>query len=148
MSDSNKAMPELAIPERLGHLIQYCEKHCVAECCGVDAFDFSPLHVASFISAPTGAIESRDLSTWLALIDELDANLRAISPSDPAGLVCVVKPMNQRFTGEAVRALIAELKTSVTAAPRILELSNRLEAPIHAWKVMKDYENKQGPPLR
>lgn len=46
--------------------------------------------------------------------------------------------MNQWFTEEAVRALIAELRTSVTAAPEILELSNRLEAPIYAWKVMKD----------
>jgi hypothetical protein len=147
MSDPNKAIPELGIPERLGHLIKYCEKSCVAECCGVDAFDLSPLHVASFISASTGAIDARELSTWLALIDELDANFRAIPPSDPAELACMVTPMNQLFTEEAVRALIAELRSSVTAAPQVLELSNQLEAPIHAWKVMKDYSDKQRPKL-
>jgi len=147
MNGPNEALPELEIPERLGHLIKYCEKSCVAECCGVDAFDFSPLHVASYISAFTGAINAQEMATWHALIDGLEANFGSIPSSEQGELVCVITPMNQLFTEEAIRALIAELRTSVTAAPQVLELSNQLEAPIHVWKVMKEYADKQRPKL-
>ena len=145
MNTSNESVPELEVPERLGHLIKYCEKSCVAECCGVDAFDFSPLHIASCISAYTGAIDEQELATWNGLIDEFERNLHKIKPRE--GLVCVVSSMNQLFTMEAVRALIEELRTSLAAAPNILELSNRLETRTHAWQVMKEFDDQQRPKL-
>lgn len=55
--------------------------------------------------------------------------------------------MNQLFTMEAVQAMITELRTSLAAAPEVLELSNRLEARTHAWKVMKEFDDQQRPKL-
>jgi hypothetical protein len=147
MNTSNETVPELEVPERLGYLIKYCEKSCVAECCGVDAFDFSPLHVASCISAYTGAIDEQELAAWNGLIDEFERNLGALKTAGGAGLICVISSMNQLFTDEAIRALIAELRTSVAASPEVLALSNRLETPTHAWKLMKDFEDQQRPKL-
>ena len=147
MSTPNKTIPELELPERLGHLIKYCEKSCVAECCGVDAFDFSPLHVASFISAYTGSIDEQEIAMWNALIDEFEVSFGAIHPLEQDGLVCVVTPMNQLFTKDAIQALIGELRTSVAAAPQILDLSNRLQAKTQAWKVMEDSDDQQRPSL-
>jgi hypothetical protein len=65
---------EIALPERLKHLVRYCEKNCVAGCCGIDAFDFSPLHVASFLSAYTGRISPSDIEEWNAEITKAEAS--------------------------------------------------------------------------
>lgn len=35
---------------RLTTLMQRCQEVCVAECCGLDAFDFSPIHIASYLA--------------------------------------------------------------------------------------------------
>jgi hypothetical protein len=50
--------PEIELPERLQYLVKYCEKACVAECCGIDAFDFSPLHIASYTESRDCALVS------------------------------------------------------------------------------------------
>lgn len=142
MSAPSPPVPSLEIPERLGYLIEYCEKSCVAECCGVDAFHFSPLHIASFISGSSGAINEAELGTWNGLIDEFESNFRALQSPQEGGFACVISPMNQLFTEEAFAALIAELRTSLAAAPAVLELSNQLETPTKAWKVMKEFSDQ------
>lgn len=38
-------------------LIKHCETLCEAACCGVDAFDFSSIHFASFLTRYTGKID-------------------------------------------------------------------------------------------
>ena len=143
MSNTPTPIPELEIPERLGYLIQYCEKPCVAQCCGVDAFDFSPLHIASFVSGSTCMIDDSVLVEWNALIDELERRYRMLQPLPHGGLVCVITPMNQLFTAEAFEALIAELRTSLATAPEVLAVSDRLRARITASRVMKNYADQE-----
>ncbi|AFZ18873.1 DUF6331 family protein [Allocoleopsis franciscana] len=41
---------EITLPEPLWSLLCCCEVHCVAACCGLDAFDFSPHHVQNWIA--------------------------------------------------------------------------------------------------
>lgn len=144
--ERNHSIPELPVPGRLANLIKYCERACVAECCGIDAFDFSPLHVASCISASTGSIGESAVAEWTGLIAEFERNFDSLGPTGE-GLVCRIGSMNQLFTEAAIRALFTQLRTSVAAAPAILELSNRLEAPVKAWSVMKDYEPVTKPRL-
>ncbi|WOB44320.1 VOC family protein [Thermoleptolyngbya oregonensis NK1-22] len=42
-------MEEITIPEPLWSLLRCCEVNCVAACCGLDAFDFSPAHVQKWM---------------------------------------------------------------------------------------------------
>jgi len=116
---------ELPLSARLQALVAACQKTCVAECCGAEAFDFSPLHVASFLSAFTGIIDAEDVA---ALQRELDALIQRVSSlnSDDDGLVCSISAMNQCFRLEAFRSVMGELKHSIAAAPEMVELSNRL----------------------
>lgn len=142
MNAPNKTVPELEIPEQLWHLIKYCEKPCVAECCGVNAFDFSPVHITSFMSTHSGSICEQELATWNTLIDELESNFLALQSEGTDGLICVITSMNQFFTEEAIRALNSELRTSVAASLEIMELSDRLQAPTQAWKLMEAYRSQ------
>ena len=143
MSETCPQIPELEIPERLVYLIQYCEKPCVAQCCGVDAFDFSPLHVASFVSGTMGSINNTTLAEWTALIDQFERSYRALQPPQEGRLVCVITPMNQFFTKEAFETLIVELRTSLATAPEILKLSNQLRTPITASRIMKNFADQE-----
>lgn len=43
-------MQEITIPKPLWSLLCCCEANCVAACCGLDAFDFSPAHVQKWIA--------------------------------------------------------------------------------------------------
>jgi hypothetical protein len=52
----------------LGALIKRCETHCVAECCGMNAYDFSPAHIASFLVQSSG----RDIASE---VDRLNCQL-------------------------------------------------------------------------
>ena len=106
MSTPNVTLPEWEVPEQLGYLINSCEKNCVAECCGLDAFDFSPLHIASYVTAHTGDISEKELASWNQVIDEFEANFESLSLGEVEGLVCVITSMNQFFTEKASRACL------------------------------------------
>lgn len=41
---------EVTIPEPLWSLLRCCEVYCVAACCGLDAFDFSPAHTQNWVT--------------------------------------------------------------------------------------------------
>ena len=116
---------EITLPPRLEHLVKYCEKNCVADCCGIDAFDFSPLHVASYISSYTGRISESEISEWE---QELDRTLQLITdlPSKGNKWICSIKSMNQYFTSETFHRFIDELRHSIRMAPQVLDLSERL----------------------
>ncbi len=82
---------------RLKALVEACENMCVAECCGIGAFDFSPLHITSHLSAFTGTISEADLSKVEAEIDAMVSHAVTFSP-DQSGNICSIEGMNQYFT--------------------------------------------------
>jgi hypothetical protein len=117
---------DITLPDRLQYLVKYCEKICLAECCGIDAFDFSPLHVASYLSAYSGQITQADLATWeseLRKLEELAANL---IPNED-GFICSVEGMNQYFSRTEFDAFIAKLRHSIEVAPKVVDFSNQLK---------------------
>lgn len=120
-----EAPEEITLPSRLEHLVKYCEKNCVAECCGIDAFDFSPLHVASYISSYSGGVSESDIAEWEL---ELEKALQLIANLSPNanGWICSIKDINQYFTWDAFNSFVDELRHSIRMAPLILELSERL----------------------
>jgi hypothetical protein len=110
----------------LNALVKACEKLCVAECCGIDAFDFSPLHMASHLSAHTGAISEADLEAIEKEIDALAASANQRLP-DENGHVGSIEGTNQYFTKEDLEKLIHQLRANLRLAPKVLEYSDRLQ---------------------
>jgi hypothetical protein len=121
------ALTEIALPQRLQYLVQYCEKNCVAGCCGIDAFDFSPLHVASFMSSYTGRISPSDIAELEAEIMKFEASFAEMLPNED-GYVCSVVGMNQYFTRASFNAFIAELRHNIRVSPLVLERSEQLRS--------------------
>ncbi len=124
------APPEIALPERLKYLVKYCEKTCVADCCGIDAFDFSPLHVASYVSASTNRISPSDIAEWEQELAKAKELVRDLTP-DGDGFVCSVAGMNQYFTRQTFDDFIEELRHSISVSPQVLEFSERLKHATH-----------------
>ena len=116
---------KFVLTERLMHLINYCEKQCVAECCGMDAFDFSPLHVASYLSAFTGSISPAEIGEWETELNKAAERTSQLSP-DEDGYIGLLAGTNQFITRANLDALIAELRHSIQVSPQVLELSEQL----------------------
>lgn len=124
------------ISEPLAGLIGYCEKDCVAACCGICAFVFSPLHVASYLCTHTGGITAAVLAVWEAEIAKFERETAAL-PETPEGFVCVIESMNQFFTREDLAALVAELRHSLAAAPQLQAYSDELSFPTPTHAVVQ-----------
>jgi hypothetical protein len=50
--------PEVRLAKPLGELLNACETRCVAECCGWEAFDFTPRRIESWFAARPGQREA------------------------------------------------------------------------------------------
>lgn len=122
MTDSTAT---LTLPSRLQALVDACEKSCVAECCGIDAYDFSPLHIASHMSAFSGAISESDIADIESEIDCMCSEAAQLRP-DPSGLVCSLSGMNQYFTRDSLESFAIELKRGIRLAPTVLEFAEKL----------------------
>jgi acetyl esterase/lipase len=120
------SIPELTPGVRLANLLAACETYCQHGCCGIEAFHFSPLHVAAHLSRCTGAIDAVDVRQ---LLDELDALLLAAARLTPGehGFVCSVIGTNQNFSMDDLRALAARIEWALEVAPSVLARSDELE---------------------
>jgi hypothetical protein len=130
-------LPEIIIPDKLRHLIDDCEKGCVKACCGIDAYDFTPLHIASSMSAYTGTINPADVEEMINEVKKFDQSFDELQLA-PIGFVCSIEHMNQHFNLEGFKALINELTLAIEASPKILELSDQFAPEVQCWKVIKD----------
>ncbi len=57
------------IPQPLLNLIKACETICVAGCCGLSAFDFSPIHMASYLIRGSGEVCDVDVTEIRAALE-------------------------------------------------------------------------------
>jgi len=119
--------------ERIAGLFHACEKACLKECCGINAFDFSPLFVASHIAAFSGDVFASEISDWHAELDRFEAEASAFRPND-LGLVCAIDELADAFCARGIRDLAAQLKHCVSASPQICKISRELASPVSVWK--------------
>ncbi|MGJ8653578.1 MAG: DUF6331 family protein [Opitutaceae bacterium] len=99
----------------LSNLIGRCQTICVAECCGIDAYDFSPIQIASYLTMYTGGIEQPEIEKIKFQLKELnevakDTNL-------------TIEEMNQIFTPSELDSLIDEINENLIVAIKLIELS-------------------------
>jgi hypothetical protein len=130
-------LPEYNLPETVARLVKFCEKVCDRGCCGIDAFDFSPLHVASYISAITGGMRDCDIAEWDERLAEVERATQIIEPNDD-GFVCYIPNINHAFSRSLIEALIAEIRHSIRSAPVVVALSNHLASDTPVCKLIED----------
>src|SRR5262249_19742602 len=97
----------------LAGLVDRCQTICVAECCGIDAFDFSPIHIASFLILYLGGSDAREVSKLREQLAALKANYGSSGASDR---VVTLDEFNQRFSEAEVDALVDKILENLEVA--------------------------------
>lgn len=107
----------------LANLIARCQTICVAECCGVDAYDFSPVQIASYLTMYRGKPDESEVQTLRDQIAALRANYGVVGAS---GRGATFEEMNQGFSAEQVEGLANELLANLDVALSLIETSEGL----------------------
>ena len=107
----------------LEYLIKTCETYCVAECCGLDAYNFSPIHIASYLN------DSRDAAASKNQIETLLKQLADIKEKYGKANKVEVEQMNQTFSGKLLIELMDEISTNIPVALDLIEQSEARRAP-------------------
>jgi hypothetical protein len=94
-------------------MIQNCATVCEPECCGIDAYHFSPFHIASFLLRYNGRIDQRDLEEIRNQLSVLDANYGTNGASQNG---CTIEEMNQHFSGQAISKLVNDINAALDRA--------------------------------
>ncbi|EAQ45513.1 MAG: hypothetical protein BM560_17000 [Roseobacter sp. MedPE-SWde] len=97
-------------------MIQNCATICEPECCGIDAFEFSPFHIASYLLRYTGRIDQEELDKIRNQLSVLNASYGTAGTQQEG---CTLDEMNQIFSGKDINNLV---KTIDLALDRACEL--------------------------
>lgn len=104
----------------LVNLIARCQTICVPECCGVDAYDFSPIQIASYLTMHRGSPDENEIQSLRSQINTLRMNYGI------AGLIdkgTSIAGMNQNFSAEQIEVLANELLANIDVALNLIENS-------------------------
>jgi hypothetical protein len=107
----------------LANLISRCQTICVAECCGVAAYDFSPIQIASILTMYRGTPDDSEVQTLRGQIDALRASYGVRGAS---GHGATFEELNQRFSAEEIEVLASELLANLDVALILIEKSEVL----------------------
>jgi hypothetical protein len=119
-------IPELKPGVQLANLITACETFCVHDCCGIDAFHFSPLHIASHMSWHSGEIAAHDIHVVAEQLTALVSEAEKLEPNE-RGIVCSIAGTNELFSLAKLQALAARIGWALQSAPTVLAMSDGLE---------------------
>ena len=107
----------------LANILARCETICVAECCGIDAYDFSPIQIASGLTMYRGTPSPADIRKVRAQIAALKANYGTLGASASGA---TLEELNQSFTAEQIDELTDELSANLDVALNLIEQSESL----------------------
>ncbi|MGH1466638.1 MAG: DUF6331 family protein [Cognatishimia sp.] len=94
-------------------MIQNCATLCEAECCGADAYEFSPFHIASFLLRYTGRIDQDELDKIRGQLSTLEAKHGIHGASQKA---CTIEEMNQIFSSHEISKLVIDINVALDRA--------------------------------
>lgn len=120
------SIPEITPGPFLSGLIAACETFCEHECCGIDAFDFSPLHAGAYLCRHSGSIEREDVQRLLNDLDALHTVSDELAPGEH-GFICSLAGTNQYFTRESLQELMRRIRWTLGCAPKLLAVNKELE---------------------
>ena len=102
----------------LSNLIDRCMTICVAECCGIDAYNFSPIHIASFLLMHRGATDPIEISQ---IRDQLKSLKRQYGIAGELALGVTIEEMNQIFLPAEIDSLCEKIDRNLNIALQIIE---------------------------
>jgi catechol 2,3-dioxygenase-like lactoylglutathione lyase family enzyme len=103
---------EITIPEPLWSLLRCCEIYCVAACCGLDAFDFSPENIQIWIA-------ETDVKTLSQVRHQLQEMIRSTSDQ-----TCTYSSNQLNFWGDytAWKTLLNQWETLVMPSDQAIPI--------------------------
>jgi hypothetical protein len=102
----------------LSNLVSRCQTICVSECCGVEAYDFSPIQIASFLTLWRGLPDANEVETIRSQLTTLEKR------AGSNGLT--IEEMNQTFTTKQVHELVGEITANIEVALDLIKQSEAL----------------------
>ena len=123
LEKSNPVAVEIEHP--LSALIDSCERTCVADCCGIDAFDFSPLFAAAYLASHYGEIRNEDIISLRNQVCSLREQY-CLKPLQDIEYVIQIKSMNQNFTSSGFSRFLDELEFAFENSKEVFEVSESL----------------------
>lgn len=128
-------IPQLPAASRQNHLealAKYCATMCVIECCGLDACDFSPVHIASYCLSRDARYPS---SVAIEIIEQAKTLKSNYGSNGTSARGITINEINERMTGRRVDILAETLVQQAALAKAILD-TDQAEArdPVWVWK--------------
>ncbi|WP_434155707.1 DUF6331 family protein [Pseudomonas sp. JZ134] len=106
----------MRLEDPLLNMVSKCQTLCVAECCGADAFDFSPIHIASYLIMWEGKPNPNSVAKLRSQLEFLKASYGS-STSSASGVT--IHDMNQEFASAEIDALVDEITANLELALRL-----------------------------
>lgn len=100
--------------------MERCETLCDAGCCGLEAFDLSPIHTASFLIR-YGQVSLGELEALHAQVDALAAEAARLTAEGGQTIIRGMMPIS----AEAFATLSATLRSGMARALRLIEDEER-----------------------
>lgn len=116
----------------LAHLIARCLTVCEPSCCGLDAFDFSPVNIAYSLTVSRGAIDAEELAQLRKQLVVLKQRYGVQSPRQSG---VTIEYMNENFSAQAIDSLADEISHNLNVAIQLVE-----QAEVKRFK--KDTQNQ------
>jgi hypothetical protein len=112
-------MSTLILSSHLKRLIRRCETLCEAACCGLDAFDFHPIHFASAALAMSSQQPQEVLEKIEEELRELEIQAGNASSDDNESFEWC-ETLNVSFSPVELRLWIAQMRVCLSGARTLL----------------------------
>src|SRR4051794_11984029 len=97
----------------LSNLAARCQTICVAECCGIGAYDFSPIQIASYLTMYRGTPDASEVRVLRGQIDALRANYGSTGTGEQG---VTFEELNQSFTSDQIDCFTGQLMANLDVA--------------------------------
>ena len=125
-------LPDQPEQDHLEPLAQYCATLCVIECCGLDACDFSPIHIASYCLSREPRFPSRVANEVIEQAKTLKANYGSNGASSRGTTIVGI---NERMSGQRVDILTETLERQTALAISVLDTVQAKDRhPVLVWE--------------
>lgn len=119
-------LPNIELGDELGYLVKNCQTQCTPECCGINAFVFSPMNIAiHFYRGGYTGIVSYALGQINNQLRHLETRISRFKPNANS-YVCRISDMDVELKFEDVDKMINEIKANMKVAQEILVFAENI----------------------
>ncbi len=128
----------------LSGLIEACKTLCVPECCGVDAYDFSPINIACYLTRYVGTFNKREMHVLISQLEILRSSYGEDSSFEENRLL--IEEMNNFFTKADVELLVQEILENIQISEQLAFESESKRKKVTLSSLMREERNSKKSP--